>query len=101
MQTKEKTEKGKELNTDFFRLCPQLSGCILFAPPEARGIFYHNDLLCNDKRSVNGGCIAYCGRGHQQKRHVKTFKATIIHFSLRLLLFAVSTELQKGSQNNC
>ena len=48
---------------DLFRLCPppQLSGCILFAPPDARAIFLHNDLLCNDTCSVTGGSITYWG----------------------------------------
>ena len=39
-----------------FSVCaPQLSGRILFAPPDARAIFLHNDLLCNDTCSVTGG----------------------------------------------
>ena len=34
---------------------PQLSGRILFATPDARAIFLHNDLLCNDTCAVTGG----------------------------------------------
>ena len=46
---------------DLFRLCPppELSGCILFAPPDARAIFLHNDLLSNDTCSVTGERITY------------------------------------------
>ena len=40
---------------------PQLSVCILFAPPDARAIFLQNDLLYNDTCSVSGG--AYRTRG--------------------------------------
>ena len=38
---------------------PQLSGRILFAPPDARVTFLHNDLLCNGMRSVTGGRKTY------------------------------------------
>ena len=50
--------------SDLFRLCPppQLNGCILFAPPDARALFLHKDLLCNGTCSVTGGRITY-GRG--------------------------------------
>ena len=44
---------------DLFRLCPQLSGCILFAPQDARAIFLLRDLSCNDTCSVVRG--TYCG----------------------------------------
>ena len=41
---------------------PQLSGCILFASPtDARGIFLHNDLLCDDTCSVTGGAHRVLG----------------------------------------
>ena len=45
-----------------FSVCdPQLSGCILFAPPDARAIFLHNDLLCNDMCSVTAGSVTNWG----------------------------------------
>ena len=36
-------------------------------PPDARAIFLHNDLLCNETCSVTGGGITYWG-GHKRKR---------------------------------
>ena len=43
---------------DFFRLCPtSLVGAYYLQPPDARAIFLHNDLLCNDTCSVTGGTI--------------------------------------------
>ena len=42
---------------------PHLSGRILFAPPDARAIFLHKDLLCNETCSVIGGCITHWGGG--------------------------------------
>ena len=50
-------------------MCPQVSGCILFAPPpppDVRAVFLHSDLLCNGRCSVVGGSITYWG--HKQKR---------------------------------
>ena len=41
---------------------PQLIWRILFAPPDARAIFLHDDLLCNGTCSVTeGGGITYWG----------------------------------------
>ena len=42
---------------DLFRLCPppSLVGAYYLQPPDARAIFLHNDLLCNDMCSVTGG----------------------------------------------
>ena len=40
---------------DFSVCAPQLCGLILFAPPDARAILLHNDLLCNGTCSVTGG----------------------------------------------
>ena len=41
---------------DLFRLCPpSLVGAYYLQPPDARAIFLHNDLLCNDTCSVTGG----------------------------------------------
>ena len=37
---------------------PQFSGCILYAPRDARAFFY-NDLRFNDTCSIIGGCITY------------------------------------------
>ena len=48
---------------------PQLSGRILFAPPEARDIFLHNDMLCNVL--CNWGCITYWRGGAQTKKNPK------------------------------
>ena len=42
---------------------PLLSGFLLFALADARTIFLHNDLTCNDTRSVSGGCITFWGGG--------------------------------------
>ena len=49
-----------------FRLCPQLSGCILFAPLRSTCNILHNVLPCNDTCSVIGGSITYLG--HKRKR---------------------------------
>ena len=46
----------------------ELSECLLFAPPDARTIFLHNDILCNDTCSVTGVSITYWGGGHKRKR---------------------------------
>ena len=45
------------LISDFFHLCPQLIGYILFdpPPPEAGAIIFRDDLLCNGTCSVTGG----------------------------------------------
>ena len=37
-----------------FPFAPQLSGCLLFAPTDARALFLHNVLLCNDTCSATG-----------------------------------------------
>ena len=37
-----------------FRLCPQLNGCIWFAPPRHTSHILHNDLLCDGTFSVTG-----------------------------------------------
>ena len=50
--------------TDLFRLCPpSLVGAYYLRPPDARAIFLHNDLPCNDTCSVTGGSITYWGGG--------------------------------------
>ena len=48
---------------------PQLSGCILFAPPtpDERAIFLHTYLPCNNTCSVTGGGITYWGEGTNGK----------------------------------
>ena len=51
---------------------PHVSGCVLFAPPDARAIFLHNDLLCNDTCNVTAGCITYWG--HKRKRSLEVFQ---------------------------
>ena len=38
-------------------------GAYYLQPPDARAIFLHNDLLCNDTCSVTGGSITYWGGG--------------------------------------
>ena len=45
---------------------PKLSGCILFAPSDARAIFLHNGLLCNGMCSVT-----WAGGGTNGKYSVK------------------------------
>ena len=40
---------------------PSLVGAYYLQPPDARAIFLHNDLLCNDTCSVTGGSITYWG----------------------------------------
>ena len=48
---------------------PSLVGAYYLQPPDARAIFLHNDLLCNDTCSVTGGSITYWGGGgHKRKR---------------------------------
>ena len=55
--------------SDQFSVCapPQLSvlGAYYLHPPDARVIFLHIELLCNDMCSVTGCCITYWG--HKQK----------------------------------
>ena len=46
---------------------PKLSGRILFAPPDARVIFLHNDLLCNGTCSVAGGGHNVLGGAQTEK----------------------------------
>ena len=46
---------------------PQLIGCTLFAPPDARAIFLHNDLQCKGTCSVTGGRITDWGGGTNGK----------------------------------
>ena len=48
---------------------PSLVGAYYLQPPDARAIFLHNDLLCNDTCSVTGGSITYWG-GHKRKRSI-------------------------------
>ena len=62
---------------DLFRLCPpppELSGRILFSPPDARAIFLYNDLLCNGTCFVTGGRITYWGGGTNEKDPKKDSK---------------------------
>ena len=49
--------------SDLFRLCPppSLVGAYYLQPPDARAIFLHDDLLCNDTCSVTGGSITNWG----------------------------------------
>ena len=47
---------------------PSLVGAYYLQPPDARAIFLHNDLLCNDTCSVTGGSITYYGGGAQTEK---------------------------------
>ena len=52
INAKENALKNKDNNKRIFSACappPQISGRILCAPPDARAIFLHDDLLCNDR----------------------------------------------------
>ena len=40
---------------------PSLVGAYYLQPQDARAIFLHDDLLCNDTCSVTGGSITYWG----------------------------------------
>ena len=63
---------------DLFRLCPpSLVGAYYLQPPDARAIFLHTDLLCNDTCSVTGGSITYWGGGHKRKRSKKIYFCTV------------------------
>ena len=42
---------------------PSLVGAYYWHSPDARAMFLRCHLLCNDTRSVAGGCITYWGRG--------------------------------------
>ena len=54
---------------DRFRLCPpSLLGAYYLQPPDARGIFLHDDLLCNGTCSVIGGSITHGGGGAQTEK---------------------------------
>ena len=46
---------------------PSLVGAYYLQPPDARAIFLHNDLLCNDTCSVTGGSITYWGGAQTEK----------------------------------
>ena len=50
-------------NFKIFSVCapPSLVRAYYLQPPDARAIFLHNDLLCNDTCSVTGGSITYWG----------------------------------------
>ena len=54
---------------------PSFAEAILFAPPDARAIFSHNDLPCNDTCSVNGGAHNVLG-GHKRKSSENCMKTT-------------------------
>ena len=56
-------------NWRIFSVCapPSLVGAYYLQPPDARAIFLHNDLLCNDTCSVTGGSITYWGGGTNGK----------------------------------
>ena len=76
---------------DLFHLSPQLCGCILFAPPEARAMFLHNDLPFNDTCSVIGGSTTYWGGGgHKRKKKIRTYMrernsfGQSVHFGLSM-----------------
>ena len=47
---------------------PSLVGAYYLHPPNARAIYLHNDLPCNDTCSVTGGSITYWGGGAQTKK---------------------------------
>ena len=51
---------------------PQLSGRILFAPPDARALFLQNNLLCHGTCSVTGGAKRTGGGGHKRNRSKKS-----------------------------
>ena len=65
---------------DLFRLCHQLSGCILFAPPDTLAICLHDDLQCNGTCSVTGGNVLggegtnVLGRGPPSPRPQPTYR---------------------------
>ena len=59
---------------DVFRLCvPSIVGAYYLPPQNARTIFLHNDLLCNDTCSVTGGTdgkdaeLRPCEQDNQQR----------------------------------
>ena len=52
---------------------PSLVGAYYLQPPDARAIFLHNDLLCNDTCSVTGGSITYWGGGAQTEKILRWF----------------------------
>ena len=57
-------------NLDLFPLSPfpQFSGCILFAPPDARAISLHNDLQCSGTCYVTGE--AQRTGGHKREKQI-------------------------------
>ena len=75
---------------DLFRLCPpSLVSAYYLQPPDARAIFLHNDLLCNDTCSVTGGSITYWGGAQTEK--IQFFSQVIFISPLFL-----SSETRKG-----
>ena len=64
---------------DLFRLCPpSLVGAYYLQPPDARAIFLHNDLLCNDTCSVTGGSITYWGAQTEKIQNVDAINLMIV-----------------------
>ena len=74
--------KSLKQKRDLFRLCPpSLVGAYYLQPPDARAIFLHNDLLCNDTCSVTGGSITYWGGGAQtEKIPEKNGPFEVVHY---------------------
>ena len=59
---------GKKKMGSFPFVPPSLVGAYyLPPPPDARPIFLHDDLLCNDTSSVTGGRITYSGAQRSKK----------------------------------
>ena len=59
-----------------------LVGAFYLQPPDARAIFLHNDLLCNDTCSVARGSITYWGAQTEKIRFLFTCgNFTLIFYS--------------------
>ena len=57
---------------------PSLVGAYYLQPPDARAIFLHNDLLCNDTCSVTGGSITYWGAETEKIPNILTNQTYLI-----------------------
>ena len=74
---------------DLFRLCPQLSGGMLFAPPDARALFLRSDLLCNCTCSETGGGDNVMGGTNGKDPNLVYISLVFAFYSVRILLISL------------
>ena len=65
---------------------PSLVGAYYLQPPDARAIFLHNDLLCNDTCSVTGGSITYWGGTNGKDPKLVSQSIRLTWYNLHVLM---------------